>query len=97
MHEGLVPDVSLGTHFFNDLVEFDMQYMALYPERRGNMFNEQFFLNAPNVLIDLVPDAAPWVDTVKVIDNMDTLRGTKTILSVDSMNQKAVCYLQAGY
>jgi pyruvate,water dikinase len=96
MHEGLVPDVSLGTHFFNDLVEFDMQYMALYPDRKDNIFNEQFFLKAPNMLAGLVPDAAAWADTVKVIDRMDVSPGSEMILSVDSMNQKAVCYLQTG-
>ena len=30
MHEGLVPDLSLGTHFFNDLVEMDILYMAFF-------------------------------------------------------------------
>jgi len=28
MREGLVPDVSLGTHFFNDLVEMQVLYLA---------------------------------------------------------------------
>jgi pyruvate, water dikinase len=96
MHEGLVPDVSLGTHFFNDLVEFDMQYMALYPDRKDSSFNEHFFLNAHNMLSGLAPDAAAWADTVKVIDKMDDSPDSKMILSVDSMNQKAVCYVDTG-
>jgi pyruvate, water dikinase len=29
LREGLITEVSLGTHFFNDLVEVDMLYMAL--------------------------------------------------------------------
>lgn len=33
MHAGLIPDVSLGTHFFNDLVEMDMLYLAVSPGR----------------------------------------------------------------
>ena len=33
MHEHLVPDVSLGTHFLNELVETDMLYLALFPQR----------------------------------------------------------------
>ena len=36
MREDLVPDVSLGTHFFNDLVEMDILYLALFPGRRNN-------------------------------------------------------------
>ena len=31
----VVPDVSLGTHFFNDLVEANMLYVAVHPKRRG--------------------------------------------------------------
>jgi len=30
MHEHLVPDVSLGTHLFNELVEADILYFALF-------------------------------------------------------------------
>jgi pyruvate,water dikinase len=36
MHERLIPDVSLGTHFFNDLVEHDMLYVAYFPRNSGN-------------------------------------------------------------
>ena len=40
MRDDLVPDVSLGTHFFNDLVEKDMLYLALFPKREGNYWND---------------------------------------------------------
>jgi len=35
MREDLVPDVSLGTHFFNELVEMDILYLALFPAVRA--------------------------------------------------------------
>jgi pyruvate,water dikinase len=92
MHEGLIPDVSLGTHFFNDLVEFNILYMAVYPDRKDGIFNEQFLHKAPNHLTELIPDAAQWADVVKVIHFIDHIQSSETILSVDSMNQKAVCY-----
>jgi pyruvate,water dikinase len=92
MHEGLIPDVSLGTHFFNDLVEFNILYMAVYPDRKDGIFNEQFLHKAPNHLTELIPDAAQWADVVKVIHFIDHTQSSETILSVDSMNQKAVCY-----
>ena len=53
MREDLVPDVSLGTHFFNDLVEWDMLYLALFPGKKGNDWNREFFENAPNRLSGL--------------------------------------------
>jgi hypothetical protein len=36
MSEHLTPDISLGTHFFGELVEMNMLYFALFPGREGN-------------------------------------------------------------
>jgi pyruvate, water dikinase len=44
MHSGLIPDVSLGTHFFNDLVEHDLLYLACFPGKPGNAIDEQWLL-----------------------------------------------------
>jgi hypothetical protein len=71
MRDDLVPDVSLGTHFFNDLVEMDMLYLALFPGRKGNAWCREFFENAPNRLPKLLPDAARWESVVRVIDLPD--------------------------
>jgi hypothetical protein len=35
----LIPDLSFGTHFFQDLVEMDIFYMAIYPDREEVFFN----------------------------------------------------------
>lgn len=48
MHAGLIPDVSLGTHFFNDLVEHDLLYMACFPGKAGNVIDEEWLLAQPN-------------------------------------------------
>ncbi|MBS1226495.1 MAG: phosphoenolpyruvate synthase, partial [Candidatus Aminicenantes bacterium] len=47
---GYVPDVSFGTHFFQDLVESGIRYLPLYPDNEGAKFNERFLLEAPNSL-----------------------------------------------
>ncbi|MFU8819721.1 MAG: PEP/pyruvate-binding domain-containing protein [Desulfurivibrio sp.] len=57
MHEGLIPDVSLGTHFFNDLVEFDILYLAFYPGREGSVLNQEFMAGFRNRFVELVPEA----------------------------------------
>ncbi|MBS1138485.1 MAG: pyruvate, phosphate dikinase, partial [Proteobacteria bacterium] len=57
MHEGLVPDVSLGTHFFSDLVETDILYLAIFPQRHDNRLNTAFFEQQPNRLAELLPPA----------------------------------------
>ena len=48
MRDDLVPDVSLGTHFFNDIVEADMLYVALFPDREGNLLDTAYFESAPS-------------------------------------------------
>ncbi len=95
MHEGLVPEVSLGTHFFNDLVEMDMLYLAVFPERPGNRFNESFLLSARNWLTDLLPDAASWQHVVKVLDFSSVNSPHIMNLHVDSLTQHGICYVKS--
>ncbi len=66
--EGYVPDLSFGTHFFQDLVEADIRYLPLYPDEEGNDFNERFFLRSRNLLPDLLPEYAHLENTLRVID-----------------------------
>jgi hypothetical protein len=37
-----LPEVSLGTHFFNDLGGVDMLYIAVHPERERHVYNRAF-------------------------------------------------------
>jgi len=82
MRENLVPDVSLGTHFLNELVEMNILYMALFPHQRSNYLNENFFLDSPNRLLDLVPGATRWTDEVRVIDAAEVLAADRLALLV---------------
>jgi hypothetical protein len=66
--EGYVPDLSFGTHFFQDLVESSIRYLPLYPDDPGTVFAEGFFTGKPNVLAELVPELAGLADVVRVID-----------------------------
>ena len=93
MHGTVVPDVSLGTHFFNDLVEADMLYLALFLGKKGNSLNEEFFRRSRNRLADLVPEEAGWSDVVRVIDIPGAPGGRALYLNANSPGQKAVCYL----
>lgn len=92
MHAGLVPDVSLGTHFFNDLVEMDMLYLAVSPGRDGHALNDALILSQPNLLPELIPSAASLAGGLWVVDNPPPGQGGALQLNVDSMLQRAVCY-----
>jgi len=63
-----VPDLSFGTHFFQDLVEANIHYLPLYPDDEENAFNETFLTHSPNILSDLLPDFAGLSDTIRLID-----------------------------
>ena len=65
---GYVPDLSFGTHFFQDLVESSIRYLPLYPDDPRVVFAEEFFLSSTNALADLLPDFARLADVVHVID-----------------------------
>ncbi|MGD0744951.1 MAG: PEP/pyruvate-binding domain-containing protein [Verrucomicrobiota bacterium] len=92
MHKGLVPDVSLGTHFFNDLVEMDMLYLAVSPGREGHALNEEFIRQRPNQLTQLLPSAGALAQTLWVVDSDTTTDGGALFLNVDSMKQRSICY-----
>lgn len=63
-----VPELSFGTHFFQDLVEASIRYLPLYPDDEGIIFNEVFFTRSDNILADLLPEYAAFADTLRVID-----------------------------
>jgi hypothetical protein len=94
MREDLVPDVSLGTHFFNDLVETDILYLALFPGRADHVLSHRFFEESPNRLAELAPDAAQWTDAVRVIDlPLAQDPEAMLVLWASSLDQKVLCYL----
>lgn len=94
MHDNLIPDVSLGTHFLNELVEMDMLYMALFPKQRGSFLNQRFFDSAPNHLTTFLPDRGKWAEAVRVVRCTDAARGgAKVTINANAIEQRVVCYL----
>lgn len=96
MHAGLVPDVSLGTHFFNDLVEMDMLYMAVFPDRSGCGLSEDFLDHAAEHLRLLEPDEELWRRTITVLEcgqGGEEACGPELRLYADGAAQRGLCYL----
>ena len=65
---GYVPDLSFGTHFFQDLVEASIRYLPLFPDEPGVCFNEAFLTGQPNILPKLLPEFAGLSEVLRVID-----------------------------
>ncbi len=68
LRDDLVTEVSLGTHFFNDLVEVDMLYMAVQHDDKRVILNTDFLENAPNRLIALLPGAAQYEHVIRLVE-----------------------------
>jgi len=96
MHEGLVPDVSLGTHFFSDLVETDILYLAIFPQRQDNRLNTALLERQPNRLAEILPPAAEWADCVRVIDLPNGACPGVLRLNANTLQQRVFCYLEGA-
>ena len=92
--DGFCPEVSFGTHFFQDLVEAGIQYLPLYPDEEGNRFNEDFLRSAPNVLADIVPADGDFAGAIHVIHVPAVARGRELTVVMDGENDHAVAYLK---
>ncbi len=69
------PDLSFGTHFFQDLVEASIRYIPIYPDEDGCIFDDRFLGRSHNELADLLPDYAGLENVVRVIDVAKTTGG----------------------
>ena len=65
--EGYTPEVSYGTHFFQDLVEADIAIVPMFPDDPAAILNESFLLNSPNLLTEIAPEAEAAQEVVRVI------------------------------
>ena len=92
-HEaGIVPELSYGTHFFQDLVENNTFYVALAVEQSGCRLEADYVNELPNVLAELLPEAHDYTHVIKVAQTRE--RGL-TLFS-DVVRQEAICCEAAG-
>ena len=63
-----VPDLSFGTHFFQDLVESRIRYLPLYPDEKGILFNERFLIGSENLMPRMLPEFKHLDKVLRVVD-----------------------------
>lgn len=63
-----LPELSFGTHFFQDLVEDEIRYIPLYLDESGAVLDERFLKRSRNILPEMLPEFAHLASTVRVID-----------------------------
>jgi hypothetical protein len=88
------PELSYGTHFFQNLVEARIYPLPLYPHQNDCVFDTAFFQESPNVLKDLLPSDGKYADYIRVIDLPAVTDGRYLEVVMDSEKGKALGYLK---
>ena len=89
-----VPELSFGTHFFQDLVEANIRYLPLYPDEPDAVFNQEFFGSAPNMLRRFVPGARGLEKVIKVISVPKVADGATVTVAMDGDSERALGYIK---
>jgi hypothetical protein len=83
---GFSPELSYGSHFFQDLVESGIFYVALPDGEGGIRFHAKRLLDRPNLLQEVAPAPAHLVDVIHVVaaDGLEVWSdiATQTVLCV---------------
>ena len=90
---GPAPEPSLGTHFFQDLLEAQIYPLAVMLDDPQSVFLPSFFYHAPNSLDELIPADEPLKERVRVIRINDYRKGHTLRLVMDEEHSMAVAYL----
>jgi hypothetical protein len=90
---GYTPDLSFGTHFFQDLVEASIRYLPIYPDDESVIFNEAFLTRNRNILAELLPDYAEYADCVYVVDVPKSTEGKVLRVLMNADLEQAIGYL----
>jgi len=86
----LMPELSYGTHFFQDLVENRIFYVAVFPWEDGVVFNTKRLLKGKSILTGLLPEAKKYKDVIKVYDT----KGSGLNVVSDVVKQRIMCFFK---
>ncbi len=65
---GYMPELSYGSHLFQDLVEADIFYSAIWNDRRTLAYREDFFADLPNRFPEICPDLPELAAMFRVVE-----------------------------
>lgn len=87
------PELSFGTHFFQDLIESSIKYIPLYPDDDGIIFNQIFLNKSPNVFSRLIPQFSQLEATIRVIKIDDEFPAMSLHILMNAEIEKSVAYI----
>jgi hypothetical protein len=89
---GPAPEPSLGTHFFQDLMEARIYPLALSLDDENVRFNRGFFYQAPNAIHQFIRVDRPIAECVRLIDIKAYHPGHHLELIMDDERGEALAY-----
>lgn len=75
---GYMPELSFGSHFFQDLVEAEIFYCAIFENAEGVLFNEKLLTNCPSTSVMVSGSASPSTGEIALSDSDTTLSQNNT-------------------
>ena len=90
---GVAPEPSLGTHFFQDLMEAQIYPLAINLDEENVIFNRDFFYNAPSCLTDKMPCDDRQVPCIRLLEVAVFRPGHHLELAMDDEQGLAVAYI----
>jgi len=87
MEGNFMPELSFGTHFFQDLVENRIFFVAIFPWKEGVVYDTSWLAGLPSVLSEVAPDKGAFAPVVKVYD----VRAWGVRIIADVVKQQLVC------
>ena len=84
------PDLSFGTHFFQDLVEAKIRYLPLYPDEEDGFLNEVFIKKRTNILSEILPEQKDFSDYIRVINLKEKSKECSLTVLMNANEDEAV-------
>lgn len=89
-----LPDLSFGTHFFQDLVEANIKYLPLYPEDNEVYFDKAFFEKNENQLSRIAPAYSYLDKVIRVVSLEVSYPGQELAVLMNADLEQAIAYLK---
>jgi hypothetical protein len=91
---GPAPEASLGTHFFQDLMEANIYPLAVQLDDVASTFNRAFFYDTPNSLASMTGSDNRLAECLRLIEVRDFRADHHIELIMDSDQNRAVAILR---
>ncbi len=95
-HNGQMPELSYGTHFFQDLVEEGIHSLPLHLGQENSRFDWTFFRESDNQLAHISPEDAYLEPYLRVIDIPAVANNRRLNIFMDGAEDMAIGYLVEG-